>query len=375
VVVRTGVGVLSTAISFSFTVAALIGDKVLPAPIMRTVRSAAAAFTGHGEDIDPAQQAQRFIQSYKAAYGDRHPRFIEASIRQATTQAKSEYKFLMVYLHSPEHQDTDKFCSDVLGSPELVTYANQHFVSWGGDVRYTDAYQLSGRLGVTAYPYVALLNTALDNRVQLIAAVQGLLPAEQLLAVMVRSVEEQGALLVAQRAELMERENDRLLREQQNAEYEQSLAADREREARREEERRKAEAEQRAREEEEARQQAAQQAEEKRKADKVNTIQRRREEKRASLPPEATPGQGVATALVRVRLPDGANTQRCFQADHLVQHVFDLVDSLDSTTFLSYNLSSNYPRKVFTQADGHVTLEAAGLTPNATLFVQPQDDE
>lgn len=58
----------------------------------------------------------------------------------------------------------------MLTHPELVTYINEHFVSWGGDVCYTDPFQLSHRLGVTKYPYVALLNTTPANNVQLVGA-------------------------------------------------------------------------------------------------------------------------------------------------------------------------------------------------------------
>lgn len=39
-------------------------------------------------------------------------------------------------------QDTDRFCADVLCAPEMVSYANQNFVAWGGDVRYADAFQV-----------------------------------------------------------------------------------------------------------------------------------------------------------------------------------------------------------------------------------------
>lgn len=56
------------------------------------------------EQTDPLLQAQAFIQRFKAAYGDRHPRFVEQSLVAATAQANTEFKFLFVYLHSQEHQ-------------------------------------------------------------------------------------------------------------------------------------------------------------------------------------------------------------------------------------------------------------------------------
>jgi hypothetical protein len=40
----------------------------------------------------------------QAAYGDRHPRFQEASWHTASQTAGSDHRFLFVYLHSPEHE-------------------------------------------------------------------------------------------------------------------------------------------------------------------------------------------------------------------------------------------------------------------------------
>lgn len=37
-------------------------------------------------------------------------------------------------------QDTAKFCSEVLTAPEIVEFVNHNFVSWGGDIRYSDPY-------------------------------------------------------------------------------------------------------------------------------------------------------------------------------------------------------------------------------------------
>ena len=41
---------------------------------------------------------------------------------------------------------------------------------------------------------------------------------------------------------------------------------------------------------------------------------------------------------------------------------------------LRYNLVSSYPRKVFgSDEDGVMSLEEAGLAPQAALFVQPEE--
>lgn len=370
---RTGIGYATAVLNFSLNVAGFFGDRFLPGVVMRTVRAATNSLVRPREELDPATQAQMFIQRFKAQYGDRHPRFLDVSWRQAATQAQSDLKFLFVYLHSPEHQDTERFCRDVLCNPEVVDFVNQNFVSWGGEVTQSDAFLLSGRLAVSTYPYMALLLSNPGNRVKSVAVIQGAVSSSTLLEVMVRAVDEHGALLIAERAEREEREMDRLLREQQNAEYEEALAADREREARREAERRVIEDQERARREEEARIQAEKDADQKRTADKAAAIVRRRETKRAGLPVEPAVGTSGA-AQIRVRMPDGSNHVRSFLADNCVQQLYDWVDSLDNTTFWDYQLVSNFPRQVFDKGTVKQSLQAANLVPQAALFVQVMDD-
>ncbi|GFH13137.1 UBX domain-containing protein [Haematococcus lacustris] len=86
-----------------------------------------------------------------------------------------------------QFQDTDLFCHRVLCSPAVVDSTSQHVVCWGGDVRKPDA-----------------------HAVRMVSACQGcgLLPEGALLALLTRTVADQGAMLVAQRAELQERDTD-----------------------------------------------------------------------------------------------------------------------------------------------------------------------
>lgn len=105
-------------------------------------------------------------------YGPRHPAFVELGWRQAGEQAQRESRFLLVYLHSSGHDDTPAFCRTVLCAPEVVEYVDRHFTCWGGDLHQPEAFQLSGRLQATTFPYVALL-TSSGSRVELVMAVQG----------------------------------------------------------------------------------------------------------------------------------------------------------------------------------------------------------
>lgn len=61
-------------------------------------------------------------------------------MQDAAAEAHRQYKFLFVYLHSGQHEATQRFCSETLCAPELVAHIGQHFVAWAGDVRRSDAF-------------------------------------------------------------------------------------------------------------------------------------------------------------------------------------------------------------------------------------------
>jgi len=56
------------------------------------------------EDQDAATAAPAFVRSFQRLYGERCPRFLACTYREALQQAQRESKFLLLYLHSAEHQ-------------------------------------------------------------------------------------------------------------------------------------------------------------------------------------------------------------------------------------------------------------------------------
>jgi FAS-associated factor 2 len=156
------------------------------------------------EPPDPAAQAAQFVSAFSARYGDVHPAWVASSWRDAAAAAHRQFKFLLVYLHAPEHEDTDAYVRSVLCDAHVASYADAHFVAWGGSIRQPDAFTLSGRLNVSAYPCVALLAFS-GSRTKLVAAAQGSMSARALLAMLTRVQDEQSVMLTAERLEQEER--------------------------------------------------------------------------------------------------------------------------------------------------------------------------
>ena len=68
-----------------------------------------------------------------------------------------EEKLLLLYLHAPEHPQTDEFCRNVLCSEEVKQLVDREMLCWGGSIRSSDAYRLADMLMVSTYPTLAVL--------------------------------------------------------------------------------------------------------------------------------------------------------------------------------------------------------------------------
>lgn len=70
------------------------------------------------------------------------PNFHIGSYESALSLAKEQMKPLLVVLISSEHDDAAAFKKETLCDTDLLTtLENKNFITWGGDVKYKDAYQ------------------------------------------------------------------------------------------------------------------------------------------------------------------------------------------------------------------------------------------
>lgn len=123
--------------------------------------------------LNPAQDAQRFVDDFESNFGNQHPRFHIGSYQSAVAAAFQQSKFLVVYLHSPIHDDTNKFCTQLLSSDPFINMMEQNAVVWAGRVWDPEAYSLSSQLGASAFPFVALLMCQSNRSVQIVDRIQG----------------------------------------------------------------------------------------------------------------------------------------------------------------------------------------------------------
>ncbi|GJN81958.1 hypothetical protein PLIIFM63780_005494 [Purpureocillium lilacinum] len=207
----------------------------LPAPLRPRAITAGLRSTTGRRMLMPRDTAARFKREFDEEYGPNELPFFEGGLAQAHDLAKKELKFLLVFLMSPEHDDTASFVRGTLLSTDVVEFVknpSNNIVLWGGNVLDSEAYQAATEYNCTKYPFTALVCLTPkegSTRMGIVKRLVGPMPAATYLSELQGSMEKYGSDLEGVRAERTAQEVARSLRTQQDSAYERSLAIDRER--------------------------------------------------------------------------------------------------------------------------------------------------
>ncbi|CAG2112805.1 unnamed protein product [Medioppia subpectinata] len=301
-------------------------------------------------DLHSSGDTNRFRAEFELKYGSTHPDFFVGTYNQAVDAAKRELRFLLVYLHCESHEDTDQFCRSVIISQRFIDFLTQHnVIFWASSVNYTEGYSVSQQLRESTYPFVALIALK-NNRMTVVRKLEAITHLEPLLAQLNASVEHNRSSLLQELREREERNMNQLLRQQQDIDYEQSLAVDRERERLRLEEKARLDAE------EEAKRRVELEA-----SERLERMLRLREYLVGELPAEPEPNDPNATHIV-IKLPNGPRLERRFLKTECIKYLYYFVYcNKDAplkfairTNFPATNIPGHSPRlEDFTFADDH----------------------
>ena len=147
------------------------------------------------------EEVNQFCREYEARYGTSHPPFTRLGYYQALEEAKRDLRFLLVYLHCEDHQDTDTFCREVLSSQTVRQQVEDlNILFWSCSVRKAEGYKVSQALRENSYPFLALI-VLRQHRMVVVARQEGLVQADQLTDWLRNTVTEYEAFIVAARAD------------------------------------------------------------------------------------------------------------------------------------------------------------------------------
>ncbi|KAF9350819.1 hypothetical protein BGX26_011037 [Mortierella sp. AD094] len=337
---------------------------------------------------DPASVAARFLREYEESYGTVHPNFYAGGYSAALNKAKSDLKFLVVYLHSDEHDATDSFCKETLADTSLLSYLRTNeFLVWGGNVKETEGFQVATTLQTVRYPFIGLIalsqptSGSSSTKMVLIDRIEGPSTAEQIIQRLTQQVTRQSTALERLRAERREREMAREIRQQQDDAYEQSLRADREKARQQKEVQEAAELQKRE--------------EERIEAERVAALERKERHMKylfESLPDEPATGE-TGCARLSFKLWNGERVIRRFKGTEPVENVYIFIETIEFCENGSkaglpikaeqhvgyvheydFVLISPFPRTKVTERERLIKDEPA-LWPSASLVVELVDED
>ncbi|PBP28321.1 UBX domain protein [Diplocarpon rosae] len=351
-----------------------------PNPATGTARG---ANTGGRRLLKPRDAAARLKREFEEDYGVNTLPFFEGGYAQALDLAKKDLKFLVVVLLSSEHDDTSSFIRETLLSPEVQTFVNEptnNIVFWTGDVRDSEAYQVSSALICSKFPFTALIAHApsvSSTAMSVVTRITGPMDSSTYLAKLRYAISTHEEQLATVRASRSAQNFERTLREEQDSAYERSLAQDRERARIR----REAEAAAAA---EEKRKQEAKEAAERLAASRLQWQKWRASKIDAE--PSADSKDIVRIAL---KMPEAARVMRRFNSGDGIEELYAFVDCYeflqndsateevsqpdDYTHQFEFRLVQTLPRIVYDVEAGGTIGERVGRSGN--LIVEPIKDE
>ncbi|CAO0791138.1 unnamed protein product [Mucor circinelloides] len=332
-----------------------------------------------GPRRDARTEADRFLRDFESTYGTTHPAFFsEGGYTQALKAAKHELKYMLVILCSEEHDDNDTFCRETLTDVELLDFLRQNqVICWAGNVRYTEAYQVSNTLQATTYPFLAIIALQQTNgvsKMSVIDRIEGPISASSIIRRFDSVIVRIGHSLDHLRAERAQREAERRLRQEQDQAYRESLNAD-----------------QRKRELLQKKKEAAL------KAKQAKEILARKRQQyirylcQHALKRDIAPDQ--KTTRISFRLSNGDRVIRQFSGDDTLVSLYEYIEAyshMDSMTSsddesvslpedyvhqYKFSMHSPFPKTVYLPDPTRKIIDEKGLWPSATLIVDTNEEE
>ncbi|GFR80461.1 FAS-associated factor 1-like [Elysia marginata] len=330
---------------------------------------------------DEKSALTQFSHEFVNRYGECHPQFflgsLDDAIQESLAVRATDRKLLAVYLHHDGSIFSNVFCSQLLCAEGIVNYLSVHFVTWAWDLtslsnssRFIQtATRHFGSLAATQMrsytqdqlPALLLISRAKATN-EVIDAIQGHVTLDEMMTRLIHAVEVFQGQKQADIAEEREREARELIKKEQDAAYQESLAADR------------AKSEAQKLEDDKKKEEMDRLMQEQRKVEDEKKEEEQRKEAIsrdiASQVPEEPPANHKGkVARLRFRVPNGDIINRRFLASHSLR---DMLNFLIAQGFHieDYKVLTRYPPRDVSSLDAGETLETLKLYPQETLILE-----
>eukprot|EP00039_Didymoeca_costata_P011843 m.167768 g.167768 ORF g.167768 m.167768 type:complete len:366 (+) comp15308_c0_seq16:131-1228(+) len=133
-------------------------------------------------------------ESLQEEYGQ-SPRLFRTSLNEALSHAKKELKFMLIYIHQPDHPDTPRMCRDVIANADFISFINDNVIFWGETAACRQGRQVARSLRASDRPLLALVSL-LNGQMRVIFRNLGYIQREELMSKLVIHMEQYQPALI-----------------------------------------------------------------------------------------------------------------------------------------------------------------------------------
>lgn len=164
--------------------------------------------------------SQALCAAIEAAYGIELPPVYDGTLSEAFQAARLSYRPVAVYLHSSIHEDAERFCRDVLASPDMRQLISAHCVFWMASVHTEVGLAASTQVSATGFPFLGVYASTTAPTLsrasfRLVWQAEGYAAPQTLIQQCGEAVGAASTTLETMQADVLARQQDRELREEQ----------------------------------------------------------------------------------------------------------------------------------------------------------------
>ena len=197
--------------------------------------------------VDYTKEAAEFAREFEEKYGyvtGYYPHFFRGTFEEVREIAKRTGKFIILYIHNENHEETELFCTQILCSEMLVDFFQGYCIGWAWDrtsethdaaltrlmrKELYDRFYMFPSARPNSGPMLIVLGT-IEGRLTVLEQFLGFIPIDEILIRLISLVENYTTRLEKIMQELEQQEVARQGREQlkreQEAAFQSSLEMD-----------------------------------------------------------------------------------------------------------------------------------------------------
>ncbi|SBS94357.1 conserved Plasmodium protein, unknown function, partial [Plasmodium ovale curtisi] len=172
-----------------------------------------------------------FTMYYEEHYGKTHVTFFNGSLKEAINKSKREDKLLLVYLHT-ENEESAYFCKHIYTNIEIISFFENNCILYAQDISKYSLTELHDIINIYMFPQINILLTYGSN-IKELSVIYGTPNATEIIQSIIGCMDKaEVEKKKLQRSTSMRSSvdeavyRDRLLREEQDREYQEALKKD-----------------------------------------------------------------------------------------------------------------------------------------------------